>query len=450
MHLTRLMTISIALVFSNLAWSTIEGELVRFTVKLESGSYPKSNLDDAKDVVTDELFSNDSNIKYSVRLSLEHISSDCNWDSFDKELTSKYLVKARLKRLRPDKKLIRDDEFYVLGSSLNVSFAYCDVDEASTEALGYAAAYWPLLVNKDSGEDVQADIDSLITEMQAGPSHGLGSLAFKGLVKTLEGAVVVGEASVKVASELGEVATEIGGAIADNPDIVMGAARAYNTGYSTNNQDDPAMEIFNQTQRNLNATSNKAITELNKQNQFNKYQSTQVYAPENSASFSSRRMNDDTQASGEGFGATRKEPASKLVLNSSRQVSDEGPPPKRDLSYYPLSSHENQADCIEYKGTWVKSVQACFSRGRLMRLSCEAVINKGKSRDDRLLGHDKPGSCSVFLGLVGEGIIKTEVFDLYEARERYSSRVLIDFSSVEWKKVIPKASKSTSGASVGR
>jgi len=449
MHLIRLATICIALVFSSLAWSTIEGELVRFTVKLESGSYPKSNLDDAKEVVTNELFSNDSNIKYSVRLSLEHISSDCNWASFDKELTSRYLVKARLKRLRPDKKLIRDDEFYVLGSSLNVAFGYCDDDEASTEALGYAAAYWPLLVNKDRGEDVQADIDSLITDMQAGPSHGLGSLAFKGLIKTLEGAVVVGETSAKVASELGEVATEIGGAIADNPDMVMGAARGYNTGYSSNNQADPAMEIFNQTQRNLNATSNKAITELNHQNHLNKRQATKTNVAKYSNTLNNINKSNSPQKSSEGHRSSFKEPTSTLALDSRQQERDERQIQKRDLSFYPITSHENQVDCIEYKGTWVKSVQACFDRDSLMRKSCKAVINKGVSTDVGL-GLDKPGSCLVYVGLVGEGTIKTAKYDRYEARDAYSSRVLIDFSSVEWKKVIPKTNKFTSGASVGR
>ena len=445
---------TILLIYSIPSMAMLEGELVRFAASQPYGGapYSKDVVEQAKIDIKKNLVESGEN-KYVLRFTINEKHQECDLNDVDRPFFAIFYVGAELKQVRPTKTVISELEFEVTGSSLHVGRKNCNGLDAKNQALMNAAQLWNLQMRKLYGQDVQDEIESLALNMQKGPSHSVGSLMFKGLFHSANGAEVVLEGMLEGGKAVIDVAGEIGGAIVDNSGAILTATQAYNATYSGNTNSDPAMEILNQSQRDLAANANQAIAEGNKEHQAtiansNRYASSNASLASKSTggSYAPNGENNSNQRSS--FNSSQKG-NTNLQLQGASSQSNYSPAAKENLSAYPVESHKNISDCIEYKGTWVKNLNACFSRDSLMRESCKAVINKGNGSNTGL-GHTKPGSCSVYLGTSDEGVNSSPTYDKYEARDLYSGRALNSLRDVTWEKIMRKKSHSSTNGSASR
>ncbi len=258
----------IFLIYSLPSVAMLEGDLVRFSSSQPYGGapYSKDVVEQAKIDIKKDLIKPGKN-KYVLRFSISEKHQECNLDDVDRPFFAVFYVGAELKQVRPAKKVISELEFEVTGSSLHVGRKNCNGLEAKNQALNHAAQLWNLQMRKLYGQKVQAEIDSLVLNMRERPGHTVGSLMFKGLFHSVNGAEVVLEGMLDGGKAVIEVAGDIGNAIVENSDVILSATQTYNSTYSGNTSSDPAMEILNQSQRNLTAMSKKAIAALNQHNQ---------------------------------------------------------------------------------------------------------------------------------------------------------------------------------------
>ncbi len=100
-------------------------------------------------------------------------------------------------------------------------------------------------------------------------------------------------------------------------------------------------------------------------------------------------------------------------------------------------------DCIDSKRTWVTSVNSCYDRDALMRLSCKAKY----SGTGQGFGHKSIGTCLVYTS--GENYGPGDNYMRYISTTYYSGKILSSVKDVQWE-VKPKPIRPHSNTSSGK